>query len=39
MEAQKGPKLELWDDSKISFLDWLEGIEWRLEASDPEREN
>lgn len=39
MEAQKGPKLELWDDSKIGFLDWLEGIEWRLEASDPEREN
>ena len=39
MEAQKGPKLELWDDSKISFLDWLEGIEWRLESSDSEREN
>ena len=39
METQIGPRLELWDDKKINFLEWLEDIEWRLEWSDPLREN
>ena len=30
--------MELWDDSKFSFLKWLKGVEWRLEASDPLKE-
>jgi hypothetical protein len=39
LETQKGPKLELWNDSKLSFLEWLKGVEWKLEASDPLRKN
>ena len=39
LETQKGPKLELWDDSKLSFLEWLEIRSVRSTKKDLEADN